>query len=85
MFSKGNRNVINIISAIAASGVAIGSLAMIIVLSAFNGLETLVADLYTTVDPDIRIAPERGKTISMDSIDYASIQNMDEISSLPSI
>jgi len=82
LFSKGNRNVINIISAIAASGVAIGSLAMIIVLSAFNGLETLVADLYTTVDPDIRIAPERGKTISMDSIDYASIQNMDEISSL---
>lgn len=82
MFTKGNRNVINIISAIAASGVAIGSLAMIIVLSAFNGLETLVADLYTTVDPDIRIAPERGKTISMDSIDYASIQNMDEISSL---
>jgi lipoprotein-releasing system permease protein len=61
LFSKGNRNVINIISGIAAAGVAIGSLAMIIVLSAFNGLETLVADLYTSVDPDIRIAPAKGK------------------------
>ena len=68
LFSRGNRNVINIISAIAVSGVAIGSLAMIIVLSAFNGLERLVADLYTTVDPDIRITPTTGKTFSLDSV-----------------
>lgn len=67
LFSRKNRSAINIISAIAALGVMIGSLAMIIVLSAFNGLETLVADLYTSVDPDIRISPVKGKTFDIDS------------------
>lgn len=79
LFSRGNRNVINIISGIAAAGVAIGSLAMIIVLSAFNGLEALVSDLYTTVDPDIRISPMKGKTFSLDSADYASIASWQDI------
>ncbi len=73
LFSRGNRNVINIISGIAATGVAIGSLAMIIVLSAFNGLESLVSDLYTTIDPDIRVSLERGKTLALDTIDFSSI------------
>lgn len=65
LFSRGNRNVINIISGIAATGVAIGSLAMIIVLSAFNGLESLVSDLYTTIDPDLRIEPSKGRAFPL--------------------
>lgn len=79
LFSKGNRNVINIISGIAALGVGIGTLAMIIVLSAFNGLETLVSDLYTAVDPDIRVAPIKGKVFSLDSLDVKSVLKWDEI------
>ena len=85
LFSRGNRNVINIISGIAAMGVAIGSLAMIIVLSAFNGLETLVADLYTSVDPDIRISPAKGKTIALDSIDLDKIIRWDEAQAIAPI
>ena len=81
LFSKGNRNVINIISGIAALGVGIGTLAMIIVLSAFNGLETLVADLYTAVDPDIRVAPIKGKVFSIDSLDVISVLDWNEIES----
>lgn len=79
LFSKGNRNVINIISGIAAMGVAIGSFAMIIVLSAFNGLENLVAELYTTVDPDVRIAPSTGKSFALESA------GIDEIASWPEV
>ena len=78
-FSKGNRSAINIISAIAASGVAIGSMAMIIVLSAFNGLETLVTSLYTSVDPDIRVSPEFGKTMAVDSLPLDEIAKWPEI------
>jgi len=85
LFSRGNRNVINIISGIAATGVAIGSLAMIIVLSAFNGLETLVADLYTSVDPDIRISPIKGKTIALDSVDLNTIIRWDEAQAIAPI
>ena len=79
LFSKGNRNVINIISGIATAGVAVGSLAMIIVLSAFNGLEGLVEQLYTTVDPDIRIEPTKGKVFDLDSFQYEAIKAWPEI------
>lgn len=79
LFSKGNRNVINIISAIASVGVGIGSLAMIVILSAFNGLESLVADLYTTVDPDIRVTPVLGKTFATDSIGLEEIAQWEEV------
>lgn len=82
LFSKGNRNVINIISGIAATGVAIGSFAMIIVLSAFNGLENLVADLYTTVDPDIRISPNGGKSFALDSANLSEIATWPEVEAL---
>ncbi len=79
LFSKGNRNVINIISGIATAGVAVGSLAMIIVLSAFNGLEGLVEQLYTTVDPDIRIEPTKGKVFDLDSFQYEAVKAWPEI------
>lgn len=82
LFSKGNRNVINIISGIAATGVAIGSLAMIIVLSAFNGLEGLVAELYTTVDPDIRVSPAKGKTFAIDSAHVSDIAQWKTVEAL---
>lgn len=79
LFSKGNRNVINIISGIAATGVGIGTLAMIIILSVFNGLETLVTDLYTSVDPDIRVSPVIGKTFSLDSLDLETIRTWEDV------
>ena len=79
LFSKGNRNVINIISGIAVTGVAIGSLAMIIVLSAFNGLESLVSTLYTSVDPDLRIEPTKGKVFDLDSARYDELAGWPEI------
>jgi lipoprotein-releasing system permease protein len=80
--TKDSRNVINIISGIAAAGVAIGSLAMIIVLSAFNGLESLVSTLYTSVDPDVRISPIKGKVFSLDTLDYESVAQWEEIEAI---
>jgi len=56
--------VINIISWISVLGIAIGTAALIIVLSAFNGLETLVEDLYASFDPDIKITVVEGKTFN---------------------
>ena len=64
MISKKSHNVINIISWISVSGIAVGTMALIIVLSAFNGLETLVEDLYASFDPDLKITVVEGKTFS---------------------
>jgi len=64
LISKKSHNVINIISWISVTGIAVGTMALIIVLSAFNGLETLVEDLYASFDPDLKITVVEGKTFN---------------------
>ncbi|MCB0760693.1 MAG: ABC transporter permease [Flavobacteriales bacterium] len=56
--------------------VAAVTAAMIIVLSAFNGIENLVSDLFSSFDAEITIVPASGKTIDTDSIDITLIQNV---------
>ena len=61
ILGKKSHNAINIISAISVLGVFIGSMALIVVLSVFNGFENLVISLYNSFDPDIKITPATGK------------------------
>jgi len=67
LFAKKSRNAINVISSISVAGVTIGTMALIIVLSVFNGLETLVSSIFNTFDPDLKITPVEGKTFIPDS------------------
>jgi lipoprotein-releasing system permease protein len=62
LISKKSHNAINIISGISVVGVCIGTMALIIVLSAFNGLSDLVSSLYNSFDADIEITAKQGKT-----------------------
>jgi lipoprotein-releasing system permease protein len=63
LFSKKSTNAINIISGISMLGVFVGSAALIIILSVFNGFEGLVLNMYSTFTPDIRLEPATGKTL----------------------
>jgi lipoprotein-releasing system permease protein len=60
--SKKKRNIISIISNISMIGVAVGSAALIIVLSVFNGLEDLIRNIYGSFDPDLRVTAVKGKS-----------------------
>ncbi len=62
LFAKKSRNAINIISAVSVAGVAVGTMALVIILSVFNGLESMVSSIFNTFDPDIRITAEKGKS-----------------------
>jgi lipoprotein-releasing system permease protein len=62
LLGKKSRNAINIISAISVLGVATGTMALVIVLSVFNGFDQVVKSLFSTFDPDIRISAVEGKT-----------------------
>ena len=62
LFAKKSHNVINIISAISAIGMAIGTAALIIILSVYNGFDSLVRSLMSNVEPDLMITPATGKT-----------------------
>ncbi|PTX22474.1 lipoprotein-releasing system permease protein [Pontibacter mucosus] len=66
-FSRKKRNIISIISNIAMIGVAVGSAALIIVLSVFNGLEDLIREIYSSFDPDLKISAVEGKSFETDT------------------
>jgi lipoprotein-releasing system permease protein len=67
LFAKKSRNAINIISTVSVAGVAVGTMALIIILSVFNGLETMVSHIFNTFDPDIKITAVLGKTFVPDT------------------
>jgi len=63
--SKKKRNIISIISNISMIGVAVGTMALIIVLSVFNGIEDLIRSLYGSFDPDLKISAVEGKSFEV--------------------
>ena len=58
-------NAINIISWVSVVAIMFGTASLIIILSAFNGFESLVKSLYSSFYPELRIGPVKGKTIQL--------------------
>lgn len=77
MFSKKSVGAINVISFISVAGVAVGTMALVIVLSVFNGFHDLVASLFTNFDPQIEVVPLKGKTINADAPELDKIRHLD--------
>jgi lipoprotein-releasing system permease protein len=61
--AKKSTNAINIIAWVSVLAILIGTASLIIILSAFNGFESLVKSLYSSFYPDIRVGPVKGKTL----------------------
>ncbi|MCQ2150061.1 MAG: FtsX-like permease family protein [Bacteroidales bacterium] len=66
LFARKSHNVINVISAISVAGMAIGTAALIIILSVYNGFDDLIRQSLDRSDPDILITPSSGKVIDAD-------------------
>jgi lipoprotein-releasing system permease protein len=60
-------NAINVISGISVFGISIGTAALILVLSVFNGFEDLISGLFGAFNPDVKIIALKGKTFEVDS------------------
>ncbi len=80
LFAKKSRNAINIISTVSVAGVAVGTMALIIILSVFNGLEKMVSNIFNTFDPDIKITASQGKTFDPDTARLKLLANVDGLS-----
>ena len=76
MVAKKSQNAINIISWISVFSVAIGTFALVVVLSAFNGLEKLVESLFESFDADVRIELKEGKTFRSNTVNYEELVNI---------
>jgi lipoprotein-releasing system permease protein len=59
-------NIINLMSAISVFGVSMGTMALVIVLSIFNGFDDLIKALYNSFDPDLKVTVVEGKTFRPD-------------------
>ena len=79
ILSKKSTNAINIISGISVVGVAIATMALVVVLSVFNGFHDMVASMLTNFDPQLEIVPVKGKTIVCDDPIITKIKSLDDI------
>lgn len=79
LISKKSHNLINIISFISMGGLMVGTAALIIVLSVFNGFEGVIKSLYQTINPDLLITIKQGKTFHYNTFPA------DEITKIPGV
>ncbi|MBR6104178.1 MAG: ABC transporter permease [Paludibacteraceae bacterium] len=65
LFSPKKHSAINIISLICAIGIGIGALALVCVLSVYNGFQDLIGGTFSQFDPDLRISRVEGKSFDI--------------------
>src|SRR5690554_133786 len=74
--AKKSLNVINLITMISVVGIAISTAALVILLSAFNGIEQMVVKLYSDFDPSISIRSAKAKTFNQGFLDLEKIKSV---------
>ena len=76
LLAKKSHNLINIITWISILGISVGSFALIVVLSAFNGLEKVISSMNNRLTPDLQIAPVKGKTIDLTAFPLGQLKDI---------
>ena len=79
LFSYKRHHAINIISRIAVVGVAVTTMALVCTLSVFNGFQELVASLFTSFDPELKVVPAQGKVIAADDPAVTAIRSYKDV------
>ena len=79
LISMRKATVVQVLSTLSFTGILLGSMAMVVVLSAFNGFETLLRDLYHLQDADIRITRKGSKTF------VPSVKNLESIRAIEGV
>ena len=76
LVSKKKQNIINIISAISVVGIIVGTMALVIVLSVFNGFSGLITRFFSNFDPDLKITATKGKMFNPSEFDFEQIRKL---------
>ncbi len=79
LFARKRTHAINIITWVAELGLAIGTAALILVMSVFNGFEDLIMQLFSNFNPDIKVTPAEGKTFAVDSSLLLQLEELEGI------
>lgn len=84
LFARKSYNVINLISGIGVAGMAVGTAALVIILSVFNGFNKIVSESLSDVSPDVVVRPAAGKVFVPDSALFAPVLECEDIVTLSS-
>ena len=79
LFAKKQFNAIHIITTISSIAVGVVTAAMICVMSVMNGFGTMVEQMFSQFDPDIRITAQNGKSF------HLSPETKDQLLALPEV
>ena len=76
LLAKKSHNLINIITWISIVGISVAAFALIVVLSAFNGLERVIATMNNRLTPDLQVAPVKGKTFDLTTFPLGRLKSV---------
>ena len=76
LLAKKSHNLINIITWISILGISVGSFALIVVLSAFNGLEKVISSMNNRLTPDLQISAVKGKTVDLSAFPLRQLKDI---------
>ncbi len=79
------QNLVNLITLISMTGVMLGTMAMIIVLSVFNGFDELVQDLFKNIDSDFQVELREGTLFTIDDSLLYKLQSIDGVHSVSKV
>jgi len=85
LLGKKSQNAINIISGISILGITTGTMALVIVLSVFNGFDSVVKKLFNTFDPELEISATEGKTFVPDPATVQSILELPGVAAMSEV
>jgi lipoprotein-releasing system permease protein len=85
LFARKTRNAINIITALSTLAISIVSAALVIILSAFNGLEWKILDALNILDPHILAEPAQGKTAILNDLSEQELKGLKELEGVAKI
>ena len=85
LFARKSHNVINIISGISVAGMAIGTAALVIILSVFNGFNKLISDSLDDAQPDLVVKPASGKAFVPDSPAFEWLYGQEAVLNMSSV
>ena len=75
-FSRKQKTVINVISWISLTGIAVSTAALIVVLSVYNGIGNLTQSLFNSFDPELLVQPAKGKTFHTSDMAFDSLRQL---------
>ena len=79
LFARKSYHVINMISGIGVAGMAVGTAALVVILSVFNGFNELVSNSLSDINPDITVRPAAGKVFVPTLEDFGQLLDDDRV------